>query len=102
MMTGWLDSMIIKQISTVSALFKPPQTPLELFGSIVFLVLFISSLYFFIFSLPFTKYKPAAYIQKIGRWGLMTMLGLYFGATVLTRQSMNLPATMFLLLGIRT
>jgi len=101
MVVGRLDTMILKYLNTIATLFQAGQTPLQLVGNVVFIVTFITSLYFFIFSLPLTRFKPAAPIQRIGRYSLMIMLGLYFGATVMTRLSMIMPALLFMLLGIR-
>lgn len=102
MVVGRIDTMILRQIATLASLFKAGQTPFVVVSYVVFIVTFITSLYFFIFSLPFTGFKQAGFIQRIGRWSLMTMLGLYFGSTVLNRLSMTLPAVLFMLLGIRT
>lgn len=101
MMRGWLDSMIIKQFATIATLFTSRE-PFDVVSNIVFIVAFITTLYVFIFSLPLTRPRPMTYTMKIGRWGLMAMLGLYFGATIMTRLEMTLPAMLFFLKGIRS
>jgi len=102
MVVGRLDAMIVRQIAVFPTLFRVGLTPLQLVSNVVFIVTFATSLYYFIFSLPLTNYKPARYIQTIGRWSMMIMLGLYFGSTVLNRLSMTLPAILFMFLGIRS
>ncbi|MCJ7632974.1 hypothetical protein MUP77_11360 [Candidatus Bathyarchaeota archaeon] len=92
--------MFIRNLSTISTLFKPGQDPFVVVSYGLFLVFFLTSLYFFIFSIPFTRPKVVSYITKVGRWCLMAMLSVYFGSTTQNRLEMTPPAFMFLLLGI--
>ena len=102
MIVGRLDAMIIRQIAVFPTLFRAGQAPIQLVSNVLFVVTFATSLYYFIFSIPLTSFKPSRHIQTIGRWSMMIMLGLYFGSTVLNRLSMILPALLFMLLGIRS
>lgn len=103
MMRGWLDSMLLKPISTTIKIFAGIKTPfgIDTISNIVFLVFLFTSSYCFIFSLPFTRPKPIGYVIKIGRWGLMSMLGLYFGSTILMRLQTMLAPMLFFMLGLR-
>lgn len=101
MMVGWMDAQIFKQISATIKVFAGVTQPFNVISTLLFVVTFATSLLFFVFSLPLTRFKPMAYTIRIGRYFLMLMLGCYY-ASIIQRRTADMMAPMMLfLLGFR-
>ncbi len=94
---GKIYADIIKGIAATAKPFFGPGDPITYINNMIFVVLFLSGLIFFIFTIPIQKGKPGRLIQKIGRFGLMLNFGALIGNTVATRYTFLIGRLQFLL-----
>lgn len=94
---GFVQANIVKQIIASSKPLWGPGDPLTYMNNIIILVLTLSGLIFFVFTIPIQKSKGGNLIARIGRMGLMISFGALFANTVLSRYSFLIGRVQFLL-----
>ena len=72
-------------------------SPYLVFNGIVFLVVILSVLTYFFFSVEHAKHPAVRRSANFGRWFIMIYLGAIFGTTVMGRMSLFIQRLMFLL-----
>ena len=92
------STMQLANLTTIEGIFGTT-TDYSL-NRLLFIIITVSTLTYFTFSLILTKNRIFTPISKLGRYGIMIALGLAYGATVLTRISMSATPMLFLALGI--
>ena len=94
---GFVQANIVKQIIASAKPLWGPGAPLTYMNNLIIIVLTISGLIFFVFTIPLEKSKGGNLIGKIGRMGLMIGFGALFANTVLSRYSFLIGRVQFLL-----
>jgi len=94
---GFVQANIVQQIIATSKPLWGSGAPLTYINNIIILVLTLSGLVFFVFTIPIEKSRGGRLIASIGRTGLMISFGALFGNTVLSRFSYLIGRMQFLL-----
>lgn len=95
-----LKGFIIGNMPQVLGSFKTvtqTTSPYLVFNGIVFLVVILSVLTYFFFSVEHSKHPTVRRSANFGRWFIMVYLGAIFGTTVMGRMSLFIQRLMFLL-----
>jgi hypothetical protein len=92
-----IEADVLTQLrSTISILFTKGDA-LTIFGNVILVVSFITSLYYFIFTFPSLHAGKLEYIPRIGRWFMMIAFGYSFATTVVSRIDLFVGRLNFLL-----
>lgn len=94
---GFVQANIVKQIIASAKPLWGAGAPLTYINNLIIIVLTISGLIFFVFTIPIEKSKGGNLIGRIGRMGLMIGFGALFANTVLSRYSFLIGRVQFLL-----
>ena len=97
---GSIKGFIIGNMPQVLGSFKTvtqTTSPYLVFNGIVFLVVILSVLTYFFFSVEHSKHPTVRRSANLGRWFIMVYLGAIFGTTVMGRMSLFIQRLMFLL-----
>jgi hypothetical protein len=92
---GAVDGMLLKQIEATFISPIVPGNALQSFDNIVIIVMVLTTLAYFLFSVDFKA--PSDIILKLGRWSMMIAFGAGFGNTVTFRINLFIERWIFLL-----
>lgn len=71
----------------------------NIIDNIVFILVFIATLFYFMFSQKFTRYKGVEWMRRAAIFGIMICLGNSWGAFVMSRISQGLIGVIYVLTG---
>ncbi len=101
---GTVQADLVTQIAATAQPLFGAGDPLKFVNNLIVLVLTVTGLIFFIFTLPTQRLKGGSLMARIGRLGLMIGMGTLFADTVAGRYAFLVDRVRFLLiewLGLR-